>query len=44
MKSQITASHQIAHEIYVLSILKGVLHVDDERMPQLRQELALSDH
>ena len=42
--SQIAAVHEIADQIYVLLVLKGIFHIDKEGMPKLSKKLLLCDH
>jgi hypothetical protein len=41
MVSQITSLHQVDHQVNVVSILESVVHIDQERMVELRQKFLL---
>ena len=41
MVSEITAFHQVEDEVESVSVLKGKMHVDDERTAELTQEDSL---
>lgn len=37
--SQVTSRHEITREVDILSVLESILHVDQERMMKLLQQL-----
>ena len=44
MVAEITTWQVVHYQVEILSVLKGVVHVDDEGILQLCQDLALIDH
>jgi hypothetical protein len=43
MVTQVTSAQVVHHQVEVLSVLKGVVHVHEEHVLQLRKDLALVD-